>query len=61
VPTAKASVLAWLAMAAPGAGDRPRFAGKRAIDVFHAVVGHDAGRARGWFSRWWRGAEKAKR
>jgi hypothetical protein len=38
VPTAKASVLAWLAMAAPGAGDRPRFGKKRPGDLFRTVV-----------------------
>lgn len=43
VPTAKASVLAWLAMAAPGAGDRPRFGAKRPGDLFRTVVESKSG------------------
>ena len=39
VPTAKASVLAWLAMAAPGAGDKPRFGAQRPGELFRTVVG----------------------
>jgi 8-oxo-dGTP pyrophosphatase MutT (NUDIX family) len=38
VPTAKASILAWLAMGAPGAGVDARFAKKKAIKVFGDVL-----------------------
>lgn len=38
VPTAKASILAWLAMTAPGAGERPRFNGKSPTELFKALA-----------------------
>lgn len=42
VPTAKAAVLAWLAMAAPAAGKSPRFGKKRPEELFEAVMGRAA-------------------
>lgn len=38
VPTAKAAVLAWLAMAAPGAGKNPRFGKRQPREVFEAIT-----------------------
>lgn len=38
VPTAKAAVLAWLAMAAPGAGKNPRFGKHQPRELFEAIT-----------------------
>jgi len=39
VPTGQAALLAWLAMGAPNAGNKPTFSGMRPAEVFERVIG----------------------